>query len=323
VSGFVYDDAGPSESAFILLVDANSRQVIWRTPIPRGHDYVNSSATRCMSKGSAYYAITQENTNSSESLNQTRVVVNKISGKGKLLRQQPVGAGFDEWSYLLDVQPDAISVAGGASATLGRGGKFANFVAQFDANLVRTKMVKLDSGAFWTGSNAKLDGQHLFVAGQFLPNIASSDEHEAFAASKIDLGSSKYTWSNYAPPTDTQQATSIFAPDGSTYTAALTATNLAVSVADRAGKTTNSFSVKKPLCGIDALTLDGHVLKAIGTSCKHESSSVIAAIDLAGKTAVVARQLDTDVSAVQFDDHSWIGIVTTKANGKVFRRSAQ
>jgi hypothetical protein len=50
---------------------------------------------------------------------------------------------------------------------------------------------------------------------------------------------------------------------------------------------------------------------------------VIAAIDLAGKTAVVARQLDTDVSAVQFDDHSWIGIVTTKANGKVFRRSAQ
>jgi hypothetical protein len=276
-----------------------------------------------MSDGSSYYVITQENTNRSESLNQTRVVVNKISDKGELLRQQPVEAGFDEWSYLLDVQPDAISVGGGTSATPGRSGKFATFVAQFDANLVRTKTVKLDNGAFWIGSSAKLDGQHLFVAGQFLPNTSSSAAHEAFAASKIDLGNRKYTWSNYASPTDTQQATSIFAPDGSTYTVALTATTLAVSVIDRFGKTTNSFSVKKPLCGIDALALDGHVLKAIGASCKHESSSVISIIDIAGRTAVVLRQLDTDVSAPQIDDHSWIGIVTTKASGKVFRRSAQ
>jgi hypothetical protein len=130
-------------------------------------------------------------------------------------------------------------------------------------------------------------------------------------------------WSNYASPTDTQQATSIFAPDGSTYTVALTATNLAVSVVDRMGKTANSFSVKKPLCGIDALTLDGHVIKAIGASCKKESSLVIASIDLAGKTAVIVRQFDTDISAPQFDGQSWVGIVTTAANGKVFRRSAR
>lgn len=196
--------------------------------------------------------------------------------------------------------------------TLGRGGKFATFVAQFDAGLIQTKTVKLDSGAFWTGSNAKLDGQHLLVAGQFLPNAGSSAGREAFAASKVDLGSSKYTWSNYACPADTQQAASIFAPDGSTYTASLTATNLAISVVDRMGKTVDSFSVRKPLCGIEALALDNHVLKAIGTSCKQESSSVIAAIDLADKTAVVVRQLDVDVSAPQFDGQSWVGIVATK-----------
>lgn len=60
VSGFVYDDAGPSESAYVLLVDANSRRVIWRTSIPHGHDYVSNSVTRCMSEGSAYYAITRK-----------------------------------------------------------------------------------------------------------------------------------------------------------------------------------------------------------------------------------------------------------------------
>lgn len=323
VSGYIYNDEGPSESAFVLLLNANSRQVVWQTSIPYGRDYVGNAAARCISDGNVYYVITEENTNSAESLNQTRLYINKISDKGKLLQRQPIEAGFDEWSYLLDVRPGVISVGGGTSATLNRKGKFSTFLIQFNADLVRMKTVKLDSGAFWVGSNAKLDDEHLLVAGQFLPNTASNTAHDAFAVSKIDMGKSKYVWSNYVPPTDTQQATSIFASDGRIYTAALTATNLAVSIVDRTGKTEKSFLVKKPLCGIQALTLAGNSLRAIGASCKRESSSAIVDIDLTGETTTVAHDFDNDISAPEFDDSVWVGIVNTKTTGKVFRRSAQ
>ncbi|MFM0741679.1 hypothetical protein PQQ51_30965 [Paraburkholderia xenovorans] len=323
VSGFVYDDAGPSESAYVLLVDTNRRQVVWRTPIPYARDHVSNTATRCLSDGSAYYVVTQEHTNSSESLNQTRVVINKISDKGALLKQQPVKTGFDEWSYFLDVQPNLVSVGGGTSATLDRGGNFSTFVAQFDANLNPTKTVKLDNGAFWTGSKARLDGDSLLVSGEFMPNKgASAGGHDAFASAKIDLGRSRYTWASYALPNDTQQATAIFTPDGATYTVGLTATDLAVSVVDRTGKAVNTFAVKKPLCGLDAATLNGQHMKVIGSACKGDAA-VMVDIDLAGKTASAARQLDANVVAPQFDDQSWVAVVGTKANGKVFRRNAQ
>lgn len=322
VSGSVYDDAGPSESALVLLVDSTRRQILWQTSIPYAHDYVGNSATNCASDGSAYYVLSQEHTNSSEALNQNRITINKLSVTGKLQRQQTVEAGFDEWSYLLDARPDTISVAGGTSATLNRGGKFATFIVQFNSDLAQAKTMKLDSGAFWTGSSPKLDGWNLLVSGQFLPNTTSPSGHEGFAVSKIDLVTSKYLWSSYVAPVDTRQAMSIFAPDGTTYTAALTATNLAVSLVNSAGKAVNNFSMKKPLCSIAALTLDGHVLKAIGSSCKRQSSSVIAAIDLRTKTALVS-QLDGDVSAPLFDGQSWVGIVSTQAHGEVFRRSAE
>jgi hypothetical protein len=323
VTGSVYEDAGPSDSALVLLVDVNSRQVVWRTRLPYGHDYVGNTATRCMGDGNAFYVITQERTNNSEALNQTRIVVNKISSKGKLLKQEPVKAGFDEWVYFLDVQPDAISIAGGTSATLDRGGKFGTFITKLDSNLVQTKIVKLDTGAFWTGTSARLDGQHLMVSGSFLPNKTSSSGDEAFAVSKIDLRSGTYIWSNYASPANTQEAASAFGPDGVIYVAALAGANLSVSVVDRGGKTVNGFSVKKPFCSIGALALEGRGLAAIGSSCSGGSSSVIVAIDLAGKTARVVNQLDNDMSVPIFDGHSLVGIVSTTAAGKVLRRSTQ
>jgi hypothetical protein len=322
VSGSVYDDAGPSESATVILVDSTKRRVLWKTRIPYAPDYVGNSATNCTIDGTAYYVLSRERTNSSEALNQTRITLNKLSTNGKLLRQQPIGVGFDEWSYLLNVRPDTISIVGGTSATLNRGGKIATFVVQFNSGLAQTKSVKLDSGAFWTGSSAKLNGQYLLVSGPFFPNTNSSSGHEGLATSKIDVGTSKYLWSSYVAPADARQAMSVFASDNTTYTAALTATDLDVSVVDHAGKAVNRFTMKKPLCSIKALTLDAGLLKMFGSSCKGQSSSAIATIDL-GTKEVLVHQLDGDVSAPLFDGESWVGIVNTQARGEVLRHSVQ
>ena len=321
VIGSVYDDANQGELAIVFLVDTAKRQVLWRTSIPYAHDYVGNGATNCIGDGGAYYVLTQDYTNSSEAFNQTRITINKLSIEGKLLGQRPIEAGFDEWSYLLTARKNVISVVGGTSATLNRGGEFATFIAQFNSDLVQAKTVKLDNGAFWVGSNAKLDGRHLLVSGQFLANVNSSSGHAGLALSKIDIGTNKYLWSTYAAPANTRQAISFFSSENTTYTVALTQTNLAVVSIDSAGKIVHTFSTKKPLCSIAALTLDGPVLKAIGSACGGQSFSVITMIDLDARTTTT-HQLGSEISAPLFDVQSWVGIVNTKAHGEVFRRSA-
>ena len=319
VSGFLYNDAGPSQSAYVFLLDSMTGKVVWRTSLPPERGYIGSSATHCASNGDAYYVATEENTNSSESLNQTRVVLNKLSVNGRVLIKRPIAVGFDEWAYLLDVQPNAISVGGGASATLQRGGRFTTFLVQFDKELVRTNVVKMDSGAFWIGSSAKLQGQHMFVTGHFFPNKSSGGK-EAFASSKVDFSSGKYVWSNYAFPEETRQAVSAFASDGSIYSAALTPDRLEISTINSAGKTVNGLIVKKPLCHIDAASLVGNVLSAIGPSCKDNASSLVVYIDIAKKSVLTMSESNFAMSAPQFDGHTWVGIAHDKKNGQLFKR---
>ncbi|MFP3799587.1 hypothetical protein [Paraburkholderia tropica] len=323
ISGSVVDDTGPSESAYVLLVDTTHRQVLWRASIPHGHNTVGNTATRCIGDGKAWYAVTEEHTNRAESLNQTKVIINKLSSQGVLLKQQAINAGFDEWSYLLDANAGGVAVAGGTSATLERGGSFGTWVARFDTDLQPTQTVKLDNGAFWTDTRAQLDGNHLLLSGEFLPNKGpQAGGRDAYATAKIDLASRKYAWANYALPDNTRSANAVFSTDGTTYMVGFTPNDLAVAKVDRTGKTLSAFTVKKPLCGADALTLSGSTLKAIGTACDGDAPA-IASIDLASKAATAARALGGDVSASTFDGDVWVGIVKTKAHDQFFRRSAQ
>jgi hypothetical protein len=296
-----------------VLVDTKSRRVAWKAAIPHQSDYVSNSAVACGSDGNAFYAVTQENTNSAESLNQTRVVISRISTSGKLEKQQVIEAGFDEWFYLLDVGSSGVAVAGGTSATAERGGPFGTFVARFDPELVPAKLTKLSSGAFWTNANARFDGQHLLVAGKFMPNPGAG--RDGYAASKIDLDSGKYLWSAYALPDNTRSARSYLSPDGEVYTVALTPTELSVVVLDRQGKVTSNFSTKKPLCSLNAVSLRGQNLMVIGTLCQGGSQSELLPIDLNTHTVGAGRLLDGKLSAARFDDQGWIGIAKVKGRG--------
>lgn len=323
VSGEVLDDVASTKTAWVVLVDADKRQVVWKTSIPFEQPFVGNIAVQCASNGSTFYVLTQQRTHSEESLNQTKVIINQLSGTGKPQKHVPVDAGFDEWSYLLDVKPDAVSVVGGISDTLNRGGKFSTFLAQFDPNLTRTRLSKMPNGSFWTDTNARLDNSHLLVAGQFLPNSGSSSGSEAFAVSSIDLSKDKYLWSTYVSPADERSEKSIFGADGASYYVALTATNLAVAVVDPAGKITNRFAVKKPVCDINALAIDGHTLSAIGATCDQNPRSVILAIDLTNKSATIAQRLDSSLSTAKFDGNAWAGVADSQAKGAVFIRGAR
>ncbi|RKP45227.1 hypothetical protein D7S89_20580 [Trinickia fusca] len=327
VSGEVLDDMAATTTAYVAVVDADKRQVVWKSSIPFAHDHAGSEALRCVSDSnhSAYFVLTKEDTNSSESLDQGKLFLQKFSADGKLLKQQRVGVGFDEWAYLLDVTPAGVAVAGGISDTLQRGGKFSTFVARFDQDLSkRTDFAKLPTGAYWIDSEARLDGAYLLVGGQFLANGAVSPADKPYAVSKIDIGNSRYIRSTHLYPTDVDSATPAIEADGSAFYAALTSSELLVSAVDAAGHVTQHFSLKKPLCEIKALGVQGQTLSVFGKTCDKAAVDAIATIDLEQKTVGGIQRVSGDVREVRFEGNAWVGVaVDERAQHATFRRVAR
>ncbi|MDN7600744.1 hypothetical protein QZM68_13335 [Burkholderia gladioli] len=319
ISGRVYDDAGPSNTAMAVLVDARHRTVSWKTSIPHPRDYAGNAAVACAASGDAYYVVTQEDTQASESQKQTRIVVSRISSAGRIEKQQTIEAGFDEWFYGLDVSAAGVAVAGGTSATARRNGPFGTFVARFDANLGTQKLTRLDSGAFWTGSSARIDAQHLLVSGQFMPNPGAG--RDAIAASRIDLGSGKYQWSAYPLPDNTRSARSWLSSDGGVAVVGLTPGELAVATIDRNGKPGLSFSGKKALCTIDAVSMTGSTLEAIGRACDGAERTSRVSIDLNVRTVGTPQALGGKLDAAGFDGGGWVGV--SKDHGAALRRGEE
>ncbi|VWC88090.1 hypothetical protein [Burkholderia contaminans] len=321
ISGHIYDDAGPSRSAMVVLVDAGSRRVEWRTAIQHGPDHVSSSAVACGSDGHSIYAVTEEHTQASESLNQTSIVVNRLSITGKLEKRQPIHAGFDEWFYMLDVGPAGINIAGGTSATLQRGGPFGTFVAHLDADLGQPTLTQLSSGAFWTDTSARLDGRHLLVAGKFLPNVGAG--HDGYAVSHIDLDSKRYVRSAYPLPGNVTSASALVSSDGGVYDVGVTPAGvLTVVTVDPAGKTTSSFSTANgTLCSIDAVARSNRTVSVIGDACKG-NRTVLLSVDPDSHAVSILHTFGSEMDAIGFDGSSWVGVTKNKGRGAVLQRGA-
>jgi hypothetical protein len=272
----------------------------------------------------AYYVLTQEQTHSEANLNQTKVVLNKLGGDGRLLARQPVNVGFDEWAYLLDVNGNSIAVAGGTSNELDRKGKLATYVAHFDSTLDRTDFSVMSSGAFWTDTNAAIDGNELRVAGQFIPSEeGTSGGHEAFAVSRIDLNKRKYLSSTYISPPDERAQASVFGADGTAYYVATTPTELVIAIVAPTGRLVQHFATHKIICELTSIGVSDSTIEVIGKTCDKPRASTLAAIDLTSQRAALTRGIAGDISVARFDDDTWAGVVHTDDHGLVLRRSAR
>lgn len=322
ISGHVYDDTVPSRSAMVVLFDAGSRRVEWRTAIPFGSGHVSNSAVACGSDGHSIFVVTEEHTQGSESLNQTSVVVNRLSVAGELEKRQPIHAGFDEWFYMLDVGPASVNVAGGTSATLQRGGPFGTFVAHLDADLEQPTLTQLSSGAFWTDASARLDGRRLLVAGKFLPNAGAG--HNGYAVSQIDLDSKRYVRSAYPLPGNVTSASAFVSSDGLVHDVGVTPAGvLTVVMVDPSGKTTSMFSTANgTLCSIDAVARGNRTVSVIGDACKG-NRTVLLSVDPASHAVSTVHTFGSEMDAIGFDGSNWVGVAKTKGHGAVFQRGAR
>ncbi|WP_322045446.1 hypothetical protein [Paraburkholderia sp. J67] len=323
ISGSVYDDSGPSWSAMVVMVDAQSGRVLWRTPIPYAPDHVSNSPKACGSDGHSIYAVTEESTQSAATLNQNVVVLNRISATGKLEKQQRLSVGFDEWSWLFSVGANGITIAGGTSGTTQMGGPFGTYVAQFNADLTQTGVKRLPSGAFGNDASASLDGDRLLVAGSFLPN--EGEGHDGYAVSKVDIDKKRYLWSTYALPDAKLTTSALLAGDGTIYVAGSAPSGaLTITTIDRTGKIASTFTTKsKAFCHLKTALASGHTLKVFGNSCKDDATTELLSVDLASHAVSPVHAFHTELQAGGFDGNNWIGVAKTQAHGLAFVRGSE
>ncbi|MGF6741616.1 hypothetical protein OKW33_004701 [Paraburkholderia atlantica] len=324
VSGRSVDETALTNTAWVALVDVSARKTVWKTSLPFKQPYVSNYAMYCVRTDDAYFVLTQEQTHTVASINQTKVTLNKLGRDGKLLMRQPLSVGFDEWAYLLDINGDAITIAGGTSDELDRKGKLATYIARFNGRLERTALAVMPSGAFWTDTNAVIDVNQLRVAGQFLPTKGGmSGGQNAFAVAKIDVDRQRYLFSTYVAPPDERARTSAFGPDGSTYYVATTPTRLFVAVVSPVGKLVQQFATQKIVCDLASIGVRDSKIDMIGTTCDKPRVSTLAEIDLATQRAVLTRRIVGNISAARFDGDTWAAVVDTGDRGIVLRHDAR
>lgn len=324
VAGGLYHDEVPNESATVVLVDTNEHRVVWKTDIPYSKKNFENTAFGCVSDGVSYYALTQERTNSAAELSQSELVLSRISTTGKLLAQRRVNVGRDEWANLFEAGVDGLSIVGGTSSdAVDHGGKLSLFVARFDSNLTRKRLITLPTGAFWTGTRARLDGYSLLIAGQFDGNAgAASSGCQGYAVSKIDLDRQRYVWSTFVYPLKMPAEAPVFLRDGRVAYVGLSGDHLLVSIVDGTGKMVRQFSGRKTICSIEALGVKGSVLQAVGASCGNEHSTTMLDIDLTNGDVVSSRHIGDDTKASLFDGDALVSIAG-RGHRQVFRRSGR
>lgn len=324
LAGFVYHDEVPNASALAVLVDTNARRVVWKTDIPFAKDHYENTATDCLREGDAYYVLTEEHTDSRPDQNQTELVLSKISETGKLLAARHIDVGLDVWANRFQAGPQGVSIVGGTSSdSLSRDGKRSLFFAQFDQDLSRKQLIVLPTGAFWSAS-AKLDGESLLIAGEFLPNSGAAAKHEGCAVSKVELGKARYVWSTFVYPLDIDAQHAIFLPDGGAAYVGVNKDHLLISMIDSAGHVARRLSAQKSICTVDALSLKGTALQIVGSSCADQHATLLLDVDPTTGEIASSRPIGDDIAAVLFDGDS-LAVVSGKSwtDRKVFSRVAR
>lgn len=326
VSGYVYHDDVPNNSAMVVLIDAHARRVLWKTDIPYAKDHYENSSVDCIRSGEFYYVLSQERTDSFEAQNHTQLIVSKISSTGKLVKSRRVDVGRDVWPNLFEADPEGLSLVGGASTdSIDRGGKRSLFLARFDRDLSRTQLVVLPTGAFWSASDAKLNGTSLTISGDFLPNEgASGSAREGYAVSKIDLSRQRYVWSTFVAPPNRQAQGAVVLPDGSVAYVGIDGDRLLLSVIDASGHATRRMSAQRTVCSVDALGVKDGKLQVAGRRCGEKPSMLLLDIDPAAGTIVTSREIGDGATAVTFDGDAVSMVIAQAGNDrKLFRRVAR
>lgn len=305
----------------VILYSTTKNQVLWQQTVDAPDDSATNRFVACRTDGKTTYVAANVDTHSARSLAQALAYVYQFDEKGKVVARKELATGArNSFVYDLDVDGNAVTVAGKATDRKANADVNGIFFASLDRGLKTAKFTRLATGAYQNDAVVRLTGGTALLGGNFSPaSVPEGDLPEDYAVSRIVGG--KYQFSvrpQKAKPDDvataitaTNEIVSLGAPAKTT--------TLTVVTAD--GKVGETRTIASPFCSTSALSADANALYAVRSSCsRSQDPAKLVRIDRkTGVETVVTGIAGVPQNVLAVDGGALV--VSKKGNGSLLLQS--
>ncbi len=284
--GSRFDPDTGQGSGELVLLDLKRDAVRWHVRISPPEDFVSLQPEQCAIDGENVYLLANVNTQSQQSMNQTLVYLYQFSADGKQLGfKNLIEQGRDQYGYALGLSANGVQVAGYIKDVEKDVDQYSLFTVAVDRQLKAGKPNVRKTGAFASGAKARLVGDNLYIAGQFLPaKLAQNDWVDDFANSRL-LVNGGYAWSMRPfkkAPRDVAMGVS---QQGALYSLAYGDAGSTLAVTSAEGKQLSLASYPSKYCESSSISEYGNAVLALRKPCsgKSKAAELLAISPASGK----------------------------------------
>ncbi|MFK3738173.1 hypothetical protein ACI1V7_10530 [Massilia sp. TN1-12] len=307
--------ASDPERGVVMLFDPAASRMVWERTVepPDGAHRVAFKA--CHADGKTLLLGAEVVPGAGPATREMTVHAYRFDDQGALLGSKEIDTDASRSTvYAIDADAGGVTVAGAARDVAAKTASNAIFFARLDPGLQGASVTRLPTGAYEQGSAARLAGNTLYVAGNFLPASqpegANTDDH---AASKIVGG--KYRFSERPIKLKSNGVRAAISSandivmlgnDGKT-------TQLAAIGAD--GKAREGVQLRGTFCWTADIGADAATVYAVRTECSDPGTpAVLTAIDRrTGAETIVSGVVGEPVKVLVLK--SGLAVVARKSDG--------
>lgn len=307
--------ASDPERGVVVLFDVAANRTIWERTVEPPDGARRLAFQACHADGKSVLLAADVVPAGPLATKEMAVYAYRFDDGGRLVASKEIDTGaLRSTVYAIDADAGGVTLAGAARDGAAKTASNAMFFARLDPGLQGASVTRLPTGAYEQGAAARLAGNTLYVAGNFLPAVqpegAKTDD---YAASKIVAG--KYRFSERPIKLKSNGVRAAISPandivllgnDGKT-------TQLAVIGAD--GKSREGVQVRGSFCWTDGISADAATVYAVRTECSDpETPAVLTAIDRrTGAETIVSGVVGEPVKVLALK--AGLAVVSRKSDG--------
>ena len=199
LAGSHFDPEQARSVAAIMLWNDQDNRLRWSREIPLRADFVDARAVECIAWNGGYAVLVDSDTQAPPSRRQTFSSLYWLGADGGVRGGIHFDEGRQTWGHALHSTDSRLLVIGATEAS---DGSLHNTFVEVDTKLVVANRVATRNGGFLPSAATSTDLGRTLIAGSFLDDAATIHGVPRAAASRIDLKSGKYLWSQAMPDDD-------------------------------------------------------------------------------------------------------------------------
>lgn len=192
------DTQSARTQAIIQVLNPTQSTPIWVTHASLNEkDFFQNRFTHCSAIGDSIYGVEEVDTQSSASLSQTLIFINRFNKEGHCIARKQVVIGTPKpWSIGLTAIGQTLYLLAGDKETQAKNSFAGMHLISLSSNLEDQRSVAIPNGAFFYPSKMLTLDRGLFLVGPF--SKSAQEEDAELAAARLSL-KGKYLWAQHFP----------------------------------------------------------------------------------------------------------------------------